>query len=284
MNEHEKILKTYDWIKVKRWEEDPDGFIEDEYIRLQRHHEEETAFLIAKVRELVTVQAETADLLDRFAAAAEAKAHEMIGHQNELNLAERRTASSNLTRWYSRAHAYRFAARKIRHPDVIRQVHLDSFVHYETVLRGGRIVLIQYDDDLCPRMPTGNGQYEREPFRPEEGREIDSWSVGEEIEFVMVAHEGILGLTDGVSCADNLPYLIHPVVPARPGLHCVNGHYYWRQVDPDETLESVVARLDAGHTSNEYTITILWPGIPPKMAEDTWGTYGYSLIMAGGHG
>jgi hypothetical protein len=51
--EREEILNTFKWIKVKRWEHDPKLSTEDNYISLQKHHKEETEFLINKIREMV---------------------------------------------------------------------------------------------------------------------------------------------------------------------------------------------------------------------------------------
>lgn len=55
MNQEEKesILNTYKWIKVKRYVDDESLSWEERYRRLEKHHLEETNFLIDKVREIV---------------------------------------------------------------------------------------------------------------------------------------------------------------------------------------------------------------------------------------
>lgn len=42
----------YSWIKVKKHKFDPDKTWEDNYKNLDKHHVEETTFLIDKIREL----------------------------------------------------------------------------------------------------------------------------------------------------------------------------------------------------------------------------------------
>jgi hypothetical protein len=42
----------YTWIKVKRYQRDLTQSLEQQYADLERHHLEETTFLINKVREL----------------------------------------------------------------------------------------------------------------------------------------------------------------------------------------------------------------------------------------
>lgn len=50
--EKEIYLNSYKWIKVKRFR--PDEYSKDElYDALEKHHLEETNFLINKVRELI---------------------------------------------------------------------------------------------------------------------------------------------------------------------------------------------------------------------------------------
>ena len=55
MNESEKkiILETYKWIKVKKYVDDESLSWEERYNKLEKHHLEETSFLIDKIRELV---------------------------------------------------------------------------------------------------------------------------------------------------------------------------------------------------------------------------------------
>ena len=48
-----EILETYKWVKVKRYVDDETLSWEDRYGRLDKHHIDETTFLIDKVRELV---------------------------------------------------------------------------------------------------------------------------------------------------------------------------------------------------------------------------------------
>jgi hypothetical protein len=47
-----EICQTWNWVKVKRYQDDPTKSWEDRYKALERHHLKETEFLIAKVREL----------------------------------------------------------------------------------------------------------------------------------------------------------------------------------------------------------------------------------------
>ena len=55
MTQEEKqiILKTYKWIKVKKYVDDQSLSWEERYKRLEKHHLEETNFLIDKIREVV---------------------------------------------------------------------------------------------------------------------------------------------------------------------------------------------------------------------------------------
>ncbi|WP_299554643.1 hypothetical protein [Seonamhaeicola sp.] len=55
MDEQEKktILETYKWIKVKRYIDDESLSWEARYKNLEKHHLEETNFLIDKIREIV---------------------------------------------------------------------------------------------------------------------------------------------------------------------------------------------------------------------------------------
>lgn len=46
---------TYKWIKVKRHVDDPGLSVEERLQRLEKHHLEETTFLIAEVRHLATL-------------------------------------------------------------------------------------------------------------------------------------------------------------------------------------------------------------------------------------
>jgi len=51
--EIEEILNTYKWIKVKKYEMNPHQTWEERYKDLEKHHLEETQFLIDKIREIV---------------------------------------------------------------------------------------------------------------------------------------------------------------------------------------------------------------------------------------
>ncbi|WP_159439342.1 hypothetical protein [Tenacibaculum agarivorans] len=55
MTQEEKqiILETYKWIKVKKYIDDESLSWEKRYRRLEKHHLEETNFLIEKIREIV---------------------------------------------------------------------------------------------------------------------------------------------------------------------------------------------------------------------------------------
>ncbi|WP_442266645.1 hypothetical protein ACSIGC_02825 [Tenacibaculum sp. ZS6-P6] len=55
MTQEEKqiILETYKWIKVKKYVDDQSLSREERYKRLEKHHLEETNFLIDKIREVV---------------------------------------------------------------------------------------------------------------------------------------------------------------------------------------------------------------------------------------
>jgi hypothetical protein len=48
-----EILKSYKWIKVKRYVEDTNLSWEERYHQLEEHHIEETNFLIEKIRSIV---------------------------------------------------------------------------------------------------------------------------------------------------------------------------------------------------------------------------------------
>lgn len=55
MNEEEKneILNTFKWIKVKRFKDDETKTWEERYKELEKHHVEETQFLIDKIRKII---------------------------------------------------------------------------------------------------------------------------------------------------------------------------------------------------------------------------------------
>lgn len=49
----QEILETYKWIKVKRHVDDQSMSLEERYKSLERHHKEETEFLIEFIRNIV---------------------------------------------------------------------------------------------------------------------------------------------------------------------------------------------------------------------------------------
>ena len=51
--EKDMILSSYKWIKVKRYVDDESISWEERYQRLDKHHVEETNFLIDKLSEIV---------------------------------------------------------------------------------------------------------------------------------------------------------------------------------------------------------------------------------------
>lgn len=54
-NDIEKeILETYNWIKTKKYNDDITLSWEERYKKLEKHHIEETSFLIGKVRDIVS--------------------------------------------------------------------------------------------------------------------------------------------------------------------------------------------------------------------------------------
>lgn len=53
MSESEKYT-GFKWVKVKRYVMSPDKTWEERYAELEKHHYEETNFLIEKVRELAS--------------------------------------------------------------------------------------------------------------------------------------------------------------------------------------------------------------------------------------
>lgn len=51
--EKQEILNSYKWIKVKRYKDDVTKSWEERYKELEKHHLEETNFLITKIHEIV---------------------------------------------------------------------------------------------------------------------------------------------------------------------------------------------------------------------------------------
>lgn len=49
----QEILETYKWINVKRYQDDETKSWEERYRELEKHHLEETIFLIKKIREII---------------------------------------------------------------------------------------------------------------------------------------------------------------------------------------------------------------------------------------
>lgn len=81
-------------------------------------------------------------------------------------------------------------------------VELDSYFHYKTFEREGKIVLLEFPEDACPRMN------QRPPFTDAEGKEIASWEKGEVVRFVYDSYHGSVGATDKVLCGDDFRYQI----------------------------------------------------------------------------
>ena len=54
--EKKEILNTYKWIKVKKYIDDESLTWQERYKALEKHHIEETNFLINKVREIIKCQ------------------------------------------------------------------------------------------------------------------------------------------------------------------------------------------------------------------------------------
>ncbi len=48
-----EIIETYKWIKVRRYQPDESKSWEERYRELEKHHLEETNFLITKIRQIV---------------------------------------------------------------------------------------------------------------------------------------------------------------------------------------------------------------------------------------
>ena len=63
MSGHRSHYQGYDWIKVKRYFDDPTLSWEERYARLAEHHRHETEFLIAEVRKLAAKLDDTTDRL-----------------------------------------------------------------------------------------------------------------------------------------------------------------------------------------------------------------------------
>lgn len=98
----------------------------------------------------------------------------------------------------------------VKEPQPIQRIVLDSFLHYSTEERDGRIVLREHEDDACP-----HEQHRRHPHARHEtrldfssGKEIASWRLDEEVEFVYLAGRGLVGTTDGVVCGDDFQHMI----------------------------------------------------------------------------
>ena len=51
--EKNEILETYKWIKIKKYRDDENLSWEERYKKLEKHHIEETNFLIGKIRDVV---------------------------------------------------------------------------------------------------------------------------------------------------------------------------------------------------------------------------------------
>ena len=87
----------------------------------------------------------------------------------------------------------------------MQTVQLDSYYHYKTIERDGKIILLEYPDDACP------GMGDREEFTEDEAEEIASWEPGEVVRFVLLEYTGTLDATDRVICGDDIKYEIQHV-------------------------------------------------------------------------
>lgn len=52
-NKETEILETYKWIKIKKYKDDNTLTWEERYKKLEKHHIEETNFLIEKIRNVI---------------------------------------------------------------------------------------------------------------------------------------------------------------------------------------------------------------------------------------
>lgn len=62
--EEKKYLETYSWIKVPKYKDDSSLSWEDRYKTFEKHHIEETTFLIQKVRDLIFQNKTTIQICD----------------------------------------------------------------------------------------------------------------------------------------------------------------------------------------------------------------------------
>jgi hypothetical protein len=51
----DEILNTFNWIKVKKYEDDPTKTWEERFRLLETHHVKETTFMIKKIREFAAL-------------------------------------------------------------------------------------------------------------------------------------------------------------------------------------------------------------------------------------
>lgn len=98
--------------------------------------------------------------------------------------------------------------KKESHP---RKVYLDSLLHYQLKQDGDKLLFLEYgtgdpDDenyDACPKMEH------REAFQPSEGRVIEQFVEGEQVEFIYSSFDSKITsayANDRVSCGDDLKF------------------------------------------------------------------------------
>ena len=95
-----------------------------------------------------------------------------------------------------------------------KKVYYDAGSHYQLQQRGDKLVLLEYitgdpddednyDYDMCP----GMGQ--RGPFKPDEGRVIEEFAEGEEVEFICSSFDSKITASQAdekIRCGDDLKY------------------------------------------------------------------------------
>lgn len=92
-----------------------------------------------------------------------------------------------------------------------RKVYIDSHSHYQLKQDGDKLLLLEYgtgdpDDesyDMCP------GLEQRGPFQPDEGRIIEEFTEGEEVEFIYSSFDSKITVSkagEKIRCGDDLKY------------------------------------------------------------------------------
>jgi len=99
--------------------------------------------------------------------------------------------------------------------DSKRKVYINSMLHYQLKQDGDKLLFLEYgtgdpdddyncDYDMCP------GMEQRGPFQPEEGRVIEEFVEGAEVEFILGSFNTTITAKhaeDGkVRCGDDLSY------------------------------------------------------------------------------